>query len=216
MSYHYPMMILNTTIMVTILVVGFIRLPHMDTGMKIFYLLNVAGFFGELAAYLSAIYLKTNALAYAILNLFNVVVFCLYFNYIIPFFQKHGIGYMIAIPGLLFGVFNLINVGSKRNINIYFMMYMAFVIIAMSMISLADVVINFNKARKEQPHHTWIPIALTFLWTSLFLSWGLYNELNELLENKWMVDFTIFVVNILVNSTFLVIFFKFPKTAKYI
>jgi len=214
MSYHYPMMILNTIIMITIMIVGFIRRSHMDTGMKIFYLLNVAGFLGELAAYLSAIYLKTNALAYAILNLFDVVVFCLYFNYTIPFFQKYAIGYIVAIPGLLFGIFNLINVGSKSNIGIYFMMYMAFGIIAMSMISLSDVVINFNKARKEQPHHTWIPIVLTFLWTSLFLSWGLYNELNELLENKWVVDFTIFIINLLVNCSIVVIFFKFPKARK--
>jgi hypothetical protein len=216
MDFHYPMMITNSILMVSIIVIGFLRFSQMDLGLRTFYVLTVIGYIGETTAYLSAVFLKTNLLVYAIFNITGIVFFCLYFNYTVQVFKKYRIGCIVALPSFLFGLFNLINCGRKGNINIYFMMYMAIVIIGMSLVSLTETIRNFNAERAQAPHHTWISIILIFLWTSLFLSWGLYNVLTEMLERKWIVDFTIFLVNILATLSILVVFIKFPKQVKNI
>lgn len=212
MHYHYPMMIVNTVVMIIIMVTGIIRFRRMDHGLKIFYLINCVSLLGETTAYICAIYLRTNLLAYAILNLVEIFMFCMYFNYTVDYFKKFSIGFFIAIPSVLFGFYNLINYGNKGNINVYFMMYMAFIIIAMSMASLSEGIIKFSTSRQHMPQHVWIPVVLTIFWTSLFLNWGLYDYFSATIKNKWIIDFTIFLINILANISYMVVFLIFPKT----
>lgn len=212
MGYHYYLMTTNVIVMVATAVIGLKKYRKADSGFKIFTLFICSSFLVECIAYYAAIVYHDNLKVYAINSIIEIIWLSLYFNQTITLFGKFKIGYYIAFFSFIFGLINLFWGIESNALDTLFTLYIAFIIIIMGMISITQNIFITKEVQHNRKHHTQISMVLICYWTISFLIWALYDVFTTRFpKEKWMIDMSLFSLNIIVNICFWMIFILYPK-----
>jgi hypothetical protein len=188
------------------------RYKHLDKASRIFCMFLGLSFAGECTAMACAYVYKNNMPVYAVLNILEMCMLSLYFNYSISSFARWHIGIFISVLSVVLGVVNLVCFQSLNDLNNIYLYYQGIAVIGMSMIAMVQFLINVDYMQFEQTPHFWIPALLILFWVISFLHWGLYDFLLEKFPaSGWLVNNVILFICFIMNTGYTVIFFFYPR-----
>lgn len=195
--------------------ISLFRYQSLDRASKIFCLFLGTSFAGECIALFCAYHYHNNIPVYAILNIIEMVLICLYFNYSITTFKKRHIGLAAGILSVIVGIINIVYFQSLYSINTLFLYYQGILIIAMSMVAMVQYLLNVEYMQFQQTPHFWIPALMLVFWVISFLNWAFYDFLiAKLSASVWMINNLILFVCMIMNAGYAIIFFFYPKPQK--
>lgn len=188
------------------------RFNKIDAASKVLAVLICSAFINEsLASYLAKKY-HNNLPLYSIYCLIEFGLVCLYFNKVIDIFIKRNIGIYIGVAGIVLGIINLIFVQHLNSINSYFLLFEGLSIIGMSLFAFFRLLLKYDSLNLYKYHHFWFISILVFFWSITFLSWGLYDYINQQFFRLALnINIALAIVSIITYSCFGCVFLLYPK-----
>ncbi|MEO6831234.1 MAG: hypothetical protein ABI378_03185, partial [Chitinophagaceae bacterium] len=129
----------------------------------------------EVVARMAAIRFGNNMPVYALYSPIELLLICLYFNFSIPTLQRRGIGWYLAILGILVSVLNAVFFQPLTTFNSNFLYFEGVVIIGLSLYSFYFLVRSSDDLQLTKLRHFWFSFIQCSFWTITFINWGLYE-----------------------------------------
>ncbi len=191
------------------------RFKMLDTASKILAILICCAFLNEGAAFYMGKKYHNNLPLYAVYGLLEYALLCVYFNKVIDVFIKNNIGFYIALVGVILGILNIVYVQHLNNINSYFLLFEGLAVIGMSLFTFFRLLLKNDSLNLYRYHHFWFISILIFFWSITFLSWGLYNYINEkLFQSALNINIALAIVSTITYNCFAIVFLLYPKMQK--
>lgn len=215
MHPYYLITCINLSLFALPFIIALSRYRYLDKASRVFCLFLGLSFAGECTATWFAYVYHNNMPIYAFLNIVEMCVLCLYFNYSIASFTRRHIGIFLSVLSALVGVINLLFFQSMNDLNNIFLYYQGISVIGMSMIAMVQFLTDVEYMRFEQTPHFWIPALLILFWVISFLHWGLYDFLlGKFPASNWLVNNSILFICFIMNIGYAVLFFFYPHKKK--
>jgi len=193
-------------------VIALARYKVLDQASKVFCLLIVITSFTECIALYCSHFLHNNTQVYAIFNILQMVLTCLYFNYSIDVFYKWNLGYHFAALSIIAGVLNLIYLQPINTFSSYYLVFECLGVISMSLFSFFRLLLMHEQLRIKYYFHFWLPTCLIFFWSVTFFCWSLHDYLDHSgITNSWLLYLVIITTDILTYSSIGFLFLYYPK-----
>ncbi|MEO6831655.1 MAG: hypothetical protein ABI169_05615 [Chitinophagaceae bacterium] len=193
-------------------IIGSIRQKEFDTASRIYWYYTCAGAIAEVVARMAAIEFGNNMAVYAVYSPIELLLICLYFNFSIPTLRRTGIGWYLAILGIVVSVLNAVFFQPLTEFNSNFLYFEGIVIIGLSLYSFYHLVRSSDDLRLAKLRHFWFPFIQCAFWTITFLNWGLYEYFNAHAQ-RFVVAINIFI-GMISGVTYLciaLVFWQYPK-----
>jgi len=188
------------------------RFKMLDAASKVFSILICFSFITELTTNYAAKKYQNNESIYAIYELLDFGLTCLYFNYSIDVFRRKNIGIYIGAVGIFLGIINILFIQHISSQNSFFLLFEGIMVIGMSLFAFSRLLLNDESLHLYSYPHFWILSILTFSSSITFLNWGLYDYFVITLKNKiWIIDIFLLIVNIISYIGFSLVFLFYPK-----
>lgn len=155
-----------------------------------------------------------NLFVYHFFNPLQLLLIAMYFNESMPALKKSHAGQWIGMGGIGFALTNTLFFQPLSTLNTNFLLFEAFVIIALCIHSFA----SMFKTEAEVAYlpHFWICSLLIFYWAFTFFYWGVYTFLTaELQPIAHLLWYSLYAVNIITYAGFTVIFLRYRKLITY-
>jgi hypothetical protein len=209
---YYVTAVINLSFFAFPVIAAFSKFAMLDKALKIFSVGLVTSLIAECAALWAAVKFNNNFPVYAIANITDLVIVCLYFNYSVPAFKKRGIGIYLAILSVIAGVLNLVFLESLFVLNDNFINFQGILIIALCLFSMyQQLFIADNKMMRFTPHFKIAALLLVY-WVISFLNWGLYDfSYVHLNPYKWLVNNLEIILCCIFNLCFSLIFLSYHQ-----
>ncbi len=193
------------------LLIGLVRLRHLDRGGKIFCLLLAATALAEFLALASSRLYHHNLSVYNVFGLVQLSMVCLYFNETIDLFRRYNVGWYLIIAALITGVANFWFLQPMEELSSNYLLLIAVATISMSLFSFARLMLRSKERSISHNPHFWFPAILTFFWSITFISWGLidYTNANRPSEVTTLNSLLLFA-NIVTYAGFGIVFLLYP------
>ncbi len=203
-------------ILFTAWIISLVRFKRRDGGLRIFSLLLGLTFIAECLAYYCAIRYRNNMPVYAIFNLIQLFLVCLYFNFSIDIFKGNNAGIYVGLGSIAAGLVNIVTLQPLQHLNNYFLFFEGIITISLSLISFTRLMLLQQEQEDGVPlyynPHFWLSAGLTFFWTATFLSWGLYEfMIVRHPQSTWVVNLIILLVNMVTYGGISIVLFTYPK-----
>lgn len=185
---------------------------RLDKAARIFALLMAFTLAEEIISFYAAWKYRNNIPVMRIFSVVEIVTVCLYFNYSNEAFRKKNAGYIIALVSLFVGIADLALSKNLHTFSYFFMSYEAVVIIVMAFITQYLFISRHEYLAIATAPHFWLAAILAFFWSITAVNWILYDVFTDMLPGKkWLIDYFIFLVNIIMHLAIAVVFLRFPK-----
>lgn len=199
-------------LLLIIAVVALVNFKKYDQALKVFCGLIVITTIAELTALYFSHFYHYNAPVYAIFDIVQMALTCIYFNYSIDYFYKYKLGYHFAAFSIVIGILNIIYLEPINTFSSYYMIYECLGCISMSLFSFFRLLLHHEQLRIKYYVHFWIPVCLVFLWSVTFFYWTLHEYFNEIgKQNLQLMAFIITTINIITYSSIGFLFYYYPK-----
>lgn len=187
----------------------------MDIASRITFILLAITFITESAAYYAAVRFHNNIIVYTIYSIIEIGLASLYFNYSVKSLYKRHIGIYIAIAGVAVGIINSIWFQSARLTDSDFMLVEGLLIMALAMYALIQLLLDDSFINFKFNPNFWFAFLQLFFWSTTLPIWLLYDHLTSLLgNNKWIVDFSLYLISMITNIGFGLVFIFYPTMKK--
>ena len=205
--YLYLLTLLLTAI------IGLLRFKVLDVAAKILSILIVISLIDELCSFYAAKKYHNDIPIYNVFSVIEFVLVALYFNYNNDIFRKYRIGICIAIVGCIIGIAD-IQYQTINHLDSYFLFFDGITTITMALYSIARLVQKYDDLELKCYPHFWISTILTFFWAFTFLTFGLYDYLQDAKTGKWITTHIQLPANIITYAGICIVFIFFPKMSK--
>jgi len=193
-------------------IVSVVRFTVVDQAAKVFCILMVCTCVSEiLALYVSYVF-RNNLAVFAVFDIIQMVLTCLYFNYSIDIFYKWNLGIHFGAVSVILGILNILYLQPINTFNTYFLIYESYTIIAMSLFSFFRLLLMHEQLKIKYYIHFWIPVCLVFLWSAT-LSSRVLNDyfMKRQVSYLWIMELIVLSINILVYSSIGFLYYYYPK-----
>ncbi len=210
MSFYFVYVYLFLLLVAAI--VSVVRFTVVDQAAKVFCILMVCTCVSEiLALYVSYVF-RNNLAVFAVFDIIQMVLTCLYFNYSIDIFYKWNLGIHFGAVSVILGILNILYLQPINTFNTYFLIYESYTIIAMSLFSFFRLLLMHEQLKIKYYIHFWIPVCLVFLWSAT-LSSRVLNDyfMKRQVSYLWIMELIVLSINILVYSSIGFLYYYYPK-----
>ncbi|WP_461789465.1 hypothetical protein [Pedobacter sp.] len=212
---YYIIAGLNLSAFAMTCLVALLRYRILDKGMRFFAISCITAFFTELLALIWAFYYENNMPVYAIYNVVEVLLVCLFFNYSIPSLRRKNIGLWLGVISALLGIVNLMFFQPLKSLNSNFIYYQGILVIALSMFAIIDEIMRSEENGNRFSPKFYISVLLIIYWVVSFLYWGLYEYLIGIFgKDNILIGYLMALVCCLLNVAFSYLLIRYPKSKR--
>jgi hypothetical protein len=191
---------------------GVWRFNKIDKGSKVLAVLVCCALINEGVGYYLASKYHNNLPLYTVYSLLEFFILSFYFNNVIDVFVRKDIGIYIGIIGICLGVLNLLFIQHIDSFNSYFLLFEGLSVIGMSLFAFFRLLLTHDNLKFYKYHHFWFISILIFFWSITFLSWGLYDYINQqLLQSASKINASLMTVSAFTYCCLGVVFLLYPK-----
>lgn len=188
------------------------RFRKLDAASKILAVLICCAFINESAASYMAKKYHNNLSLYTIYSFIEFGILCFYFNSVIDIFREKNLGIYVGVIGITLGIANLLFIQHLESINSYFLLLEGLCVIGMSLFAFFRLLLKNDTLNLNRYHHFWFISILIFFWSITFLSWGLYNYINErYFQSALNINIALAIVSTITYNCFAIVFLLYPK-----
>lgn len=213
MPHFHGMAAVNLGLLLLVCLCAVWRLPRLDRAASIFALLMGLTFVEETLAYYCAIKYHNNIPVLRIFSIVEMAMLSIYFNYCIAVFRARALGWYIAALSILAGLIDLLLLEPIDHLSGFYMNFQALVIISIALFAHYQFLSRHGYRPVSPEPHFWISTVLLFFWSVTYLNWALYDLFTIMLkDNKILVDYSIYAVNVTSHLAIAIIFIRYPKS----
>lgn len=214
MRFTYLLMYCSDFLLWPIAAIAVSRYNILDQAAKIICCLTVLTCFTETIALYYSHFYHFNMPVYAVFNIIQMALICVYFNYSIDIFYKKNLGYHFACISIILGILNLIYLQPINSFNSYYLVFESLGIISMSLFSFFRLLLMHEQLRIKYYIHFWIPVCFVFFWSVTFLSWSLHDYIvlfHASPLNILILEALTVIAEIITYSAIGFLFYYYPK-----
>lgn len=207
---------INLTIFFLPILFGLKNYKILDQGAKLFLLFAVSSFVGELTAFFSAVYFKTNLPIYNFFNILNFTLVTLYFKYQVNLKNSKSVFNFIIVVNIVVWMITLFEIHSINSINSTFLGYQGILTMCLSVYLMEYIVFRQSRAvfdLRTSPHFL-IAFLLLVYWCFSIMQWILYQFFTMSTYGFRHLEVSLTVINMIINFCFALVFIKYPKMIK--
>jgi hypothetical protein len=188
------------------------RYKALDMASKIISILLCCDLLSEAAAYFFKLRYHNNLPVYAVDEIVEYALLCLYFNYATDIFRRTRSGIFLAIGGVAAGILNLIFLQGPNTLTSYFLFMEGLLMIGMSLFALLRLLLDPDLPFLSRHPHFWFICIIAFFWSITFLDWGLYDYIDIQFHAMitW-VNEAMSLIGIVTYGSFGLVFLRYPK-----
>lgn len=202
---------INLAFFAATFIISLSRFRILDRAAKILCINFGLSLLAEALALYAAYRYHNNMPVYAIYNIVEMVLVCLYFNYSTGL-QKNNIGIILAAFSVVIGVLNLSFYQPLDTLNNNFIYYEGILIIAMCMYAMVEELRKSEKKVTPLGVHFFVAAIYMIFWMISFVHWGLYEYLlHQFLRGNWLVDNMMIFICCIMNIALSLVFLKHKK-----
>ncbi len=210
---HDILLCLYFLVLLLTAIMGLRRFNLLDIAAKTLCILIVISLVDELCSFYATKKYHNDIPIYNVFSVIEFILVALYFNYSIDVFRKFRIGIYIGIAGCLIGIAD-IWYQTINQLDSYFLFFDCITTITMALYSIARLVQKYDDLELKYYPHFWISTVLTFFWAFTFLTFGLYDYLQDAKTGRWITTHIQLPANIITYAGICIVFIFFPKMSK--
>lgn len=206
----------------TLITIAFAAMPfgimlyqyrRLDKAMRIFSFHCGISLLTEILAYYTAIAYHNNIIVYTVYSIIDTAVFCIYFNYSIPYFRKRYIGGWLAIFTFYGGIGSLIYMDKSVDMLYnYYLFYQGLIIIVMCAVAIRQQLGQSAYTLPDAMSHLMVAAIMMTFWALYFLAWWPYNYLIDQPGILQYISFEMLVIlGCLMNAGISLVFIYYPN-----
>lgn len=198
------------------LLAGMRHFGKLDTPARIMSVLVGITLVSETIAYVAAKYYQNNLMVYAVFNVLQLTLLCLYFNYAIDLFKRFHIGVVAAVATIATGIFIARSLPHEAAFHSTFLMLEAFTIIVFSLFGLNSLLRRYRVVPIGKSPHFWFMLTWCTYWCLTGTAWSVYGYMSRNHpEYTSVLNFLLLILAMLTYVSMAFIFHQYPKMKTY-